>query len=147
MPSSLQDFHSRGRGALLSLVLVAGAFALPTVSVAHHAFAAEFDSDKPLELEGVIQRIRWVNPHSWLYLDVTGPDGKVTTWGLEFGTPNALANAGLSKEDVKVGTKVKIKGFRAKSAGNIGYSSVLTLPDGRSVKTGGAGDAPAGGGR
>lgn len=115
----------------------------PTLSSAHHAFAAEFDADRPVEVQGVVKRVRFVNPHSWIYIDVTGPDGKVTTWGFEFGSPNSLANAGLSKEDIKPGTKVKINGFRGKSAQPVGYSSVLTLEDGRSVKTGGAGDAPS----
>lgn len=126
-----------------TLWLAIAAILSPSITSAHHAFAAEFDADKPIELTGVVQRVRFVNPHSWIYIDVTGADGKVTTWGLEFGSPNSLANAGLTKEDVKPGTKVKINGFRGKSAQPVGYSSVLTLADGRSVKTGGAGDAPA----
>ncbi len=133
----------RSRHTLSVLVLAAGIglFAAPPLP-AHHAFAAEFDSDKPVQVEGVVTRVRWVNPHSWLYLDVTGPDGKVTNWGFEFGTPNALARAGLSKEDVQAGVKVTISGFLAKNGGPYGYSVILTLPDGRSVRTGGAGDAP-----
>lgn len=125
------------------LWLAALAATLPSMSSAHHAFAAEYDADKPINLEGVVQRVRFVNPHSWLYLDVTGSDGTVTTWGLEFGSPNALANAGLSKEDVKPGVKLKVEGFRGKSANPVGYASTVTFPNGRSVKTGGAGDAPA----
>lgn len=136
----------RLRGVAPALALAAMAAALihaPEIAHAHHAFAAEYDADKPLELNGVVQRVRFVNPHSWLYLDVTGADGTVTTWGLEFGSPNSLANAGLSRDDVKPGTKVRINGFRGKSTAPVGYASTLTLPDGRSVRTGGAGDAPA----
>lgn len=127
------------------LLLAAPVAAVPVVSLAHHAFAAEYDADKPLVLEGSVQRVRFVNPHSWLYLDVTGADGKVTTWGLEFGSPNSLANAGLSKDDVKPGTKLKVNGFRGKTANPVGYASTVTFPNGKVVKTGGAGDAPTGG--
>jgi hypothetical protein len=127
------------------LLLAAAVAAIPAVSSAHHAFAAEYDADKPIKLEGTVQKVRFVNPHSWLYLDVANADGSVTTWGLEFGSPNALANAGLSKEDVKPGTKLKIDGYRGKTANPVGYASTVTFPDGRTVKTGGAGDAPTGG--
>jgi len=143
MSKSMKFRRLRGRADLrLSASIACAVLAVPSVSLAHHAFAAEYDGDRPLELQGVVQKVRWVNPHSWLYLDVTGPDGQVTTWQLEFGTPNALANAGLGKDDLKAGQRVAIKGFRSKTPGPFGYSSVLTLPDGRSVKTGGAGDAP-----
>lgn len=132
----------RRQPSRVALLFVAAILVAPTMSMAHHAFAAEYDGDKPLEVTGVVNRIRFTNPHSWLYLDVTGADGAVTTWGFEFGSPNALAGAGLSRDDIKPGTKVRINGFRAKAAGPIGYAAKLTLPDGRSVKTGGAGDAP-----
>lgn len=132
-----------GLALLLSAAIGSAILVTPAVSIAHHAFAAEYDANRPLVLEGVVQRVRWVNPHSWLYLDVTGADGTVTTWGLEFGSPNSLASAGLSKDDVKPGSRVKVTGFRGKSAAPVGYCSVLSLPDGRSVKTGGAGDAPS----
>jgi hypothetical protein len=109
---------------------------------AHHAFAAEFDADKPLDLKGTVTKVRWVNPHSWLYFDVKGPDGTVTNWGVEFGTPNALAQKGLKKGDLPVGLEVKVKGYRSKNGGPFGYSVTLTLPDGRSIQTGGAQDTP-----
>ena len=76
-------FRFVGR-AVAAAVMVATA--IPTW--AHHAFAAEFDADKPIELEGVVTKIKWVNPHSWLYFDVKDADGKVTNWGVEFGAPN-----------------------------------------------------------
>ena len=132
----------RPRVAAVLLFTVIGGAGLAAPAVAHHAFAAEYDGDRSLQLEGTVQKVRWVNPHSWLFLDVAGPGGEVTTWQLEFGTPNALANAGLGRDDLKPGQRVSIKGFRSKTPGPYGYSSVLTLADGRSVKTGGAGDAP-----
>lgn len=109
---------------------------------AHHAFAAEFDADKPVEIRGTVKRAKWVNPHSWLYVDVTNKDGSVTTWGFEFGTPNALGRAGLTKADLPAGTEVHIKGYLAKNGGPYGYSVILTLGDGRKFLTGGAQDGP-----
>ena len=109
---------------------------------AHHAFAAEFDANQPIELKGTITKAKWVNPHSWLFFDVTGPDGKVTNWGVEFGAPNALANKGLSKKDLKLGDVVSVKGYRSKNGEPYGYSVYVTLADGRTFQTGGAQDAP-----
>ena len=112
---------------------------------AHHAFAAEFDASQPIDLQGTVTKAKWVNPHSWLYFDVTGPDGKVTNWGVEFGAPNALANKGLTKADIKAGDPVHIKGYRSKNGEAFGYSVYVTLKDGRTFQTGGAQDAPGGG--
>lgn len=114
----------------------------PVLVHAHHAFAAEFDADQPLELKGSVTKIKWVNPHSWLYLDVKGPDGKVTNWGVEFGTPNALSRKGLTKADLPIGSVVHVKGYKAKNGGPYGYSVSVTLPDGRTIQTGGAQDSP-----
>lgn len=124
--------------ALAAVMMTAAA--VPTW--AHHAFAAEFDADKPIELTGTVTRIKWVNPHSWLYFDVVDGDGKVTNWGVEFGAPNQLARIGLTKADVAPGTRVTIKGYLAKNGGPYGYSVTVTLPDGRQFQTGGAQDAP-----
>jgi hypothetical protein len=110
---------------------------------AHHAFAAEFDANQPIELKGTITKAKWVNPHSWLFFDVKGADGKLINWGVEFGAPNALANKGLSKADLKAGDEVSIKGYRSKNGEAYGYSVFVTLADGRPFRTGGAQDAPA----
>src|SRR5947208_10454318 len=90
--------------------------------MAHHAFAAEFDADQPLDLQGTVTKVKWVNPHSWLYFDVKSKDGSVTNWGVEFRTPNALAEKGLKKTDLPVGTPVHIKGYESKNGGPFGYS-------------------------
>ncbi|MFL6550688.1 MAG: DUF6152 family protein [Povalibacter sp.] len=124
--------------AVAALLLTASA--VPTW--AHHAFAAEFDADKPIDLQGTVTKIKWVNPHSWLYFDVADKEGKTTNWGVEFGAPNQLARIGLTKADVTPGTKVHIKGYLAKNGGPFGYSVTVTLPDGRTFQTGGAQDAP-----
>ena len=130
-----------------TLVTVAAGAALlaGAPAKAHHAFAAEFDAKQPIELKGKVTKAKWVNPHSWLYFDVTGADGKVTNWGVEFGAPNALANKGLSKADIKPGDIVSVKGYRSKNGEAYGYSVYVTLADGRTFQTGGAQDAPGGG--
>ncbi len=132
-----------GRLPITLALLAAGAALLTQVPAqAHHAFAAEFDAAQPLDLKGKVTKAKWVNPHSWLYFDVTGPDGKVTNWGVEFGAPNALANKGLAKKDLKPGDEVHIKGYKSKNGEAYGYSVYVTLADGRTFQTGGAQDAP-----
>lgn len=118
--------------ALLAASLIVSA----TVAQAHHAFSAEFDSSRPIDLVGVVTKARWVNPHSWLYFDVKEADGSVTNWGVEFGTPSSLTGKGLTKDDVKPGTEVHIKGYRSRNGGPSGYSVSLTLNDGRSFQIG-----------
>jgi hypothetical protein len=109
---------------------------------AHHAFAAEYDGDKPLDLAGVVTKARWVNPHSWLYFDVKGADGTVTNWGVELAAPNALSSKGLVKTDLAPGAAIRVKGFLTKNGGPFGYAVTLILADGRSFQTGGAPNTP-----
>ena len=123
---------------ILGLGLAFGSVA----SLAHHAFSAEFDAQKPFELKGVVTKGKWVNPHSWVYVDVTGADGTVTNWGFEFGSPFALKQKGLTKATLPAGTAVTVKGYLAKDGQTFGYSTSITLPDGRVFQTGGAQDAP-----
>lgn len=138
----IKEARQRAAGALLSLLL--GAALVPAApAIAHHAFAAEYDSSVPLDLSGVVTKAKWVNPHSWLFFDVKGADGNVTNWGVELGAPNSLALKGLQKADLKPGAEVHVKGYRSKSGGAYGYAVTLTLADGRSFQTGGAQDAPA----
>jgi hypothetical protein len=120
-----------------------GLAAAPAPASAHHAFAAEFDADQPIDLQGTVTKVKWVNPHSWLYFLVKESDGTTTNWGVEFGAPNQLASKGLTKADVAVGSKVHIKGYRAKNGGAFGYSVTIQLADGRVFQTGGAQDSPA----
>lgn len=110
---------------------------------AHHAFAAEFDGEQPIEIKGLVSKITWVNPHSWLYVDVKDAKGQVTNWGFEFGTPFSLQQKGLNKSSLPPGTEVAIKGFRSKNGKPFAYAALVTLPDGRSFQTGGAPDVPA----
>jgi Family of unknown function (DUF6152) len=144
---SIQLSNHQARGArrvmLVTAALALTASALP--AMAHHAFAAEYDGDKPLDLNGVVTKARWVNPHSWLYFDVKSTDGTVINWGVELAAPNALATKGIIKADLIPGAHVHIKGFLSKNGGAWGYASSITLADGRSFQTGGAPNSPAGG--
>jgi hypothetical protein len=109
---------------------------------AHHAFSAEFDADKPLELTGVVTKLELVNPHSWVYVDVKNADGTITSWGAEFGAPFSLKEKGLTKGSVPVGSTITIRGYRSKNPKPFAYAVSAKLPDGREVQTGGAADAP-----
>ena len=126
-------------------VVSLGFLATAVPALAHHAFAAEYDGDKPLDLSGVVTKARWVNPHSWLYFDVTAADGTVTNWGVELAAPNALNSKGLTKADLVPGAQVHVKGFLSKNGGAFGYAVSVTLPDGRSFQTGGAPNTPGAG--
>ena len=130
----------------ISLLSVTAALILGTAAHAHHAFAAEYDGEKPIDLTGVVTKARWVNPHSWLYFDVKGSDGAVTNWGVEMGAPNALATKGLQKTDLQAGAEIHVKGYRAKNGGAFGYAVTVALKDGRTFQTGGAQDVPPPGG-
>lgn len=150
MPTSSLLLSCARRGAhrpsprvLCAAVCAALLVAAPTLVQAHHAFSAEFDANQPIDISGVVTKFKWTNPHSWLYLDVTGPDGSVTNWGVEFGAPNSLENKGLKKSDIKPGDAIRIVGYRAKNGGPFGYSVTGTLANGQVIQTGGAQDAPA----
>lgn len=142
MAKSLNGPRLEPRGSLLSIVACLGFITGAAPALAHHAFAAEYDGEKPLDLSGVVTKARWVNPHSWLYFDVQGADGNVTNWGVELGAPNALAGKGLQKTDLQPGAQIEVKGYRAKNGGPFGYAVTITLRDGRTFQTGGAQDVP-----
>ena len=125
---------------------LAGTLSAPMQAIAHHAFAAEFDANKPVTLKGVVTRLQWTNPHSWLYLDVTAADGTTTAWAVEFGAPYSLMQKGLRKTDFPIGVEVQVKGFLAKSGKAVANASGVTLSNGRGFYTG-AEDSPSGEGR
>jgi len=97
---------------------------------AHHAFSAEFDINKPLTLKGTLAKWEMVNPHSWFHINVTGPDGKVTEWMIEGGSPNALIRLGVTKNTVKVGTELTVEAYGAKEGPNKAVGRNFILPDG-----------------
>ena len=105
---------------------------------AHHSFAAEFDANQPVTIKGTVTGMDWVNPHSWIYVDVKEADGKVVTWRFEMGPPNALLRMGWRKDSIPPGTPVKIEGYRAKSGKPVANAKTVTLPDGRELFSGGS---------
>jgi len=100
---------------------------------AHHAFSAEFDSNKPLTFKGTISRMEWTNPHVWLHLDVKRPNGATETWSFEAGTPSVLFRRGLTKESVKIGMEVVVDGYQAKDGSHRANGRDLTFADGRKM--------------
>ena len=124
----------------LSFVVGIGLLAARGVPVvAHHAFSSEFDSNRPVQMTGTVTKMEWVNPHSWIHVDVKKPDGTVENWAIEGGTPNTLLRRGLRKTDLPAGTVIKITGFQAKDGGLRANGKDLTLADGRQMFLGSSG--------
>ena len=103
---------------------------------AHHSFAAEFDERKPVTLKGTITKMDWVNPHSWLYIDVKTADGKTENWALEFGSPNSLYRRGWKKESLPVGAEVTVTGWLSRTEANKANAKDVILPDGKKLFVG-----------
>ena len=123
--------------ALLFTVSLALSYA-PSAA-AHHAFAAEFDAAKPFKIRGTVVKMEWINPHTWLHLDVKRADGKVERWMIEGGPPNALYRRGFSKASLPVGSELVVEGFRAKDGSLKGNGRELTFSDGRRLFVGSSG--------
>jgi len=120
---------AESRTAVALTVLVT--LALPLS--AHHSGAAEFDANKKIDLNGIVTKVEWTNPHAHFYMDVTDASGKVTNWNLELASPNVLVRNGWSRHSLKEGDKVNVTGSRAKDNSNLGTAAVITLPDGRKL--------------
>jgi hypothetical protein len=116
------------------IVMIAAAV---TVS-AHHSFSAEFDGTKTVTLEGKVHLMEFVNPHSWLHIDATTPDGKVERWKVEGGSPNVMFRLGWSRDTLPVGTKVKVTGSPAKDGAKRMSSRSIEFPDGKKLDMGGS---------
>ena len=106
---------------------------------AHHAFAAEFDAKRPVDLKGTITEIEWINPHAWMHLDVKQPDGSIKKWGIELGSPNALYRRGWDKNSVPMGTQVRVTGYASKDGDTKANGRSADLPDGRKMFVGSSG--------
>jgi hypothetical protein len=125
-------------GAALATALLGGASAL-----AHHAFAAEFDANKPVNLRGPVTKVEWINPHAWIHIESKNADGTITKWMVEGGTPNTLLRRGITKDSLAIGTEIVVRGYQSKD----GLCNPIcrangrdvTFPDGRKLFMGSSG--------
>src|SRR5580658_2108387 len=120
------------------LLIGAVLLSLPAAVWAHHSFAAEFDINKPVKLEGTVTSMEWINPHSWIHLVVKGPDGKVVGWMVEGGSPNILLRRGFTKKSLEPGTVIIVDGYQAKTGENRANGANITFQDGKRLFLGGS---------
>ena len=109
------------------LTLVVGLVLGTATAMAHHSFVVEFDANKPVDLKGTVTKIEWSNPHTYFYIDVTMPDGKVINWGMEMGSPNGLMRQGWSRNTMKIGDVVEVEGSMAKDGSPTGNARSVSL--------------------
>ena len=128
------------RKTITIAVTVAAGVALVFAATAegHHSFAAAFDENKPINLQGTVTYVELVNPHSWIWMDVTNEDGTVTNWGMEGGPPLNLFRNGVTRDTLPVGAEINIFGYQAKSGENKGVGVFFEYLDGRKIFMGGS---------
>jgi uncharacterized protein DUF6152 len=107
-------------------------------AIAHHSFAAEFDQQKPIKLEGTVTKMEWINPHSWIHLSVEGPNGAATEWMIETGTPNLMLRRGFTTKSLAAGTQIIVEGYLSRDGTNRANGSSITFADGRKLFVGGS---------
>ncbi|HET9271031.1 MAG TPA: DUF6152 family protein [Vicinamibacterales bacterium] len=129
--------RSRLFGVVAGAAFAVAAAAVPVI--AHHSFAAEFDAKKPVKLRGTVTKMEWINPHSWIHIDVKTPDGKVEQWMVEGGAPNALLRRGWNKNSLLPGTEILVEGFQAKDGALRANGRDITFPDGKKLFVGSSG--------
>jgi hypothetical protein len=128
------------RASILIMALIA--LLAPFAASAHHSFAAEYDSKKPVELKGTVTSIEWVNPHAWIHMEVKDDGGKVTSWDCELGSPNLLMRNGWRKDSIKAGDSIIVSGSAAKDGANIANARTVKMADGRRVFNAGSSGEP-----
>jgi hypothetical protein len=131
----------------LLVALAAGGLLLNGAAVAvmaHHAFNSEFDAAKPIKLTGIVKKMEWINPHSWLTIDVKRPDGTMETWEIEAGAPNAMFRRGFNRNSLPIGTEVVVNGFQAKDGRKRANGRDISFPDGKKLFMGSSGTGAPG---
>ncbi|HXP87663.1 MAG TPA: DUF6152 family protein [Bryobacteraceae bacterium] len=130
----------------LQTIFLAVGFAVTAAwpALGHHSFAAEFDASRATRLQGTLIKIEWTNPHSYFYINVKDEQGNVVSWGCEAGAPGALSRRGFKKGDIKLGDMIVVDGYLAKDGSHLIDARRVTLPDGRIVSGGSAGDGGPG---
>ena len=131
--------------ALSMTLAIALAAALSMPMWAHHAFNSEFDAGKPIRLQGTVKKVEWINPHSWITIDVKSADGRVETWEIEAGAPNAMFRRGFTRNSLPLGIEIIVNGYRAKDGRPRANGRDMTFPDGKRLFMGSSGTgAPPG---
>ena len=124
---------------VLGVVVCAGVLLTALPVVAHHAFSAEFDATKPVHFQGTVARVEWINPHTWIHIDVSQPDGTTERWMIEAGNPHNLFRRGFSKDIITVGLEIVVDGYASKDGSQRANGRDLTLPNGRTLFLGSSG--------
>lgn len=126
------------RTKLMLAAALLGIIAAAVPAWAHHAFNAEFDEKKPIKLQGEVTKMEWINPHSWIHIEVKGADGKITNWMIEGGSPNIMLRRGFTKNSLLPGVTIIVEGYLAKSGLNKANGNSITFIDGRKLFVGGS---------
>lgn len=127
------------RTATIWLAIALVALLATAQLLAHHAFSAEFDANRPVQLKGTVTKMEWINPHAWIHIDVTMEDGKVEQWMIEGGTPNTLFRRGFTKQSLMPGTIIMVDGYQAKDGTQKANGRDLTFENGQRLFMGSSG--------
>lgn len=127
------------RASAIGIVVVGLTLLASGQVAAHHAFSAEFDATKPIVLKGKVVKTEWVNPHSWVHIEVKGADGKTATWAIECGAPNALLRRGWNKNSLPIGADIVVDGYQAKDGSTTANAKDITTADGQKMFVGSSG--------